>query len=189
MKIVHLACLVLCLIVPLLNGCASGEIHPQTNGADALGGQLNRPDHIYVAPIDVTQATWKADAADVPGLQKKVKSDLEKNLVEELSNIAPTSLGTGSSGWRVVVTPTHVDPGSGFMRVVVGFGSGQSKILAKFSLYDLNRSATVPVIDNADVGADTGIEMGLHAAAEGNGMDALRIAREIKGYLHDQLQR
>jgi hypothetical protein len=134
-----------------------------------------------VTPIDVTQGTWKAEGSDLVNLQTKVKHDLESDLVRELNEIAPTLVGYGnnSSDWQVVVTIVHVDPGSATMRELVGLGAGQSKINVTFRLFDHGNRAVAGQVD-----ADTGAEMGLHSVViEGNGMDAERIAREIRNYL------
>jgi Domain of unknown function (DUF4410) len=140
-----------------------------------------RPNHIYVTPIDVTLGTWKAEGGDLVSLQSKVKLDLENELVRELDEIASTSVGSGnnSSGWQLVVTIIKVDPGSATMRELVGLGAGQSKINVSFDLYDHGNRAITGQVD-----ADTGAEMGLHSVVlEGNGMDAERVAREIRNYL------
>ncbi len=167
----------------VLVGCASGSLHDTTYaGTPANAGvKLSHPNHVYVVPIDVTQGTWKADGSDLVNLQAKVKNDLEGDLVKELAEIAPTSVGSGndSSGWQLVVTIVHVDPGSATMRELVGLGAGQSKINVTFSLYDHGSRAIAGNVD-----ADTGAEMGLHSVViEGNGMDAERISREIRNYL------
>ena len=167
----------------VLTGCAGGHLQDTTATGNpaAAGVKLTHPNHIYVAPIDVTQGTWKADGSDLTNLQAKVKNDLEGDLVKELAEIAPTTVGSGndSSGWQLVVTIVHVDPGSATMRELVGLGAGQSKINVTFSLYDHGSRAIAGNVD-----ADTGAEMGLHSVViEGNGMDAERIAREIRNYL------
>ena len=130
-------------VIPILVGCASGSLHDTTNvGSPTTAGvKLSHPGHIYVTPIDVTQGTWKAEGCDLVSLQSKVKNDLESDLVKELAEIAPTSVGSGndSSGWQLVVTLVHVDPGSATMRELVGLGAGQSKINVTFSLYDHGR--------------------------------------------------
>jgi len=178
----------LCFIVGLvvcvvLSGCAGGHLtaaSDTSNPAD-VGTKLSRPGHIYVTPIDITQGTWKAEGSDLVDLRAKVKHDLESDLVRELNEIAPTTVGSGnsSSGWQLVVTIVHVDPGSATMRELVGLGSGQSKINVTFSVDDHGVQSISGHVD-----ADTGAEMGLHSAVlEGNGMDAERIAREIRNYL------
>lgn len=170
-------------VLPLLAGCASGRIHDTIDPASppSSGVKLTRPSHIYVAPIDVTQGTWKAEGSDLVNLQSKVKHDLEGDLIREISEIPPTSVGYGknSSGWQVVVIIVHVDPGSATMRELVGLGAGQSKIDVTFTVDDHGAQSVSGHVD-----ADTGTEMGLHSAViEGNGMDAERIAREIRNYL------
>jgi hypothetical protein len=175
-------CLVLCPVVcAVLAGCAGGHLTTTSDTGNPTGVKLSRPSHIYVAPIDVTQGTWKAEGSDLVNLQAKVKNDLEGDLVKELAEIAPTSVGSGndSSGWQLVVTIVYVDPGSATMRELVGLGAGQSKINVTFSLFDHGNRAIAGQVD-----ADTGAEMGLHSVViEGNGMDAERIAREIRNYL------
>jgi len=178
----------LCFIVGLvvcvvLSGCAGGHLtvaSDTSNPAD-VGTKLSRPNHIYVTPIDANQGTWKAEGSDLISLQAKVKRDLESDLVRELNEIAPTSVGSGNttSGWQLVVTIVHVDPGSAAMRELVGLGAGQSKINVTFSVDDRGAQSVSGHVD-----ADTGAEMGLHSVViEGNGMDAERIAREIRNYL------
>jgi hypothetical protein len=167
----------------ILIGCASGSIHDTADtGAPArAGAKLIRPNHIFVAPIDVSQGTWKAEGDDLVNLRTKVKNDLEGDLVKELAEIAPTSVGSNNSpsDWLVEVTIIHVDPGSAAMRELVGLGAGQSKINVSFSLYDHGNKAISGQVD-----ADTGAEMGLHSVVlEGNGMDAERVAREIRNHL------
>jgi hypothetical protein len=180
----RLPSLILCLgTCAALVGCAGGHLQDTTAATDPAAAvvKLSHPNHIYVAPIDVTQGTWKAEGSDLVNLQAKVKSDLEGDLVKELAEIVPTSVGSGnsSSGWQLVVTIVHVDPGSATMRELVGLGAGQSKINATFSLFDHGNRAIGGQVD-----ADTGAEMGLHSVViEGNGMDAERIAREIRNYL------
>jgi len=69
------------------------------------------------------------------------------------------------------------------MRELVGLGAGQSKINVTFSVDDHGAQSVSGHVD-----ADTGAEMGLHSAViEGNGMDAERIAREIRNYLASHL--
>ncbi len=163
-------------------GCAGGHLNTTADsGAAQASAKLSPPNHIYVAPIDVSQGTWKAEGSDLGSLQSKVKSDLEKDLVAELKEIAPTSVGSSgdSSSWNVVVAIVHVDPGSAAMRELVGLGAGQSKINVSFAVTQGGAAAVA-----GSVAADTGAEMGLHSAVvEGNGMDAERIAREIRNYL------
>jgi hypothetical protein len=186
----RLATLVLSLTVLLVTGCASGYIQPATDsGTSTLNQHLAKPAHIYVAPIDATQATYKVDADELAQIQAKVKNDLEKNLVKELGSIAPTSIGSGNSGWLIVLTPTHVDPGSATMRFVVGFGAGEAKVNVKFSLFQLQNGNTSPVFQDIQVGADTGIQTGIETLSEGNGRDVNRISREIKFFLEKQLNR
>lgn len=164
-------------------GCASGQLTATSSAGNSAnaGVRLTRPSHIYVAPIDVSQGTWKAEGNDLVRLQAKVKNDLEGDLVKELAEIAPTSIGSGndSSDRQIVVTIIHVDPGSATMRELVGLGAGQSKINVSFDLYE-HGNRTI----SGQVNADTGAEMGLHSVIiEGNGMDAERVAREIRNYL------
>jgi uncharacterized protein DUF4410 len=181
--------LVVCLpAICLIAGCASGSIQAVAySGTPVPNHHLVQPSHIFVAPVDATQATCKVDADEIAQTQAKVKSDLQKNLVEELGDIAPTTIGSGNTGWLVVVMPTHVDPGSAAMRAIVGFGSGQSKINAKFSLYSLDQGETTPIVENLAVEADTGMQSGYSTLGEGNGMDSRRIAREIRKYLESRL--
>jgi len=138
-----------------------------------------------VAPVDTTQGDWKTEGSDLVNLRAKVKHDLESDLVRELTEIAPTTVGSGNntSDWQLVVTIVHVDPGSAAMRELVGLGAGQSKINVTFSVDDHGAQSVSGHVD-----ADTGAEMGLHSAViEGNGMDAERIAREIRNYLVSHL--
>jgi len=177
--------LVVCVV---LGGCAGGHLTAtsDTGNPANIGNKLSRPSHIYVTPIDVTQGTWKAEGSDLVNLQAKVKHDLESELVRELTEIAPTTVGSGnnSSGWQLVVTIVHVDPGSATMRELVGMGAGQSKINVTFSVDDRGTRSVSGHVD-----ADTGAEMGLHSAVlEGNGMDAERVAREIRNYLFNTLK-
>ncbi len=181
----------LCFVVGLvvcfvLSGCAGGHLATSDTGNPAnVGSKLSRPSHIYVAPIDTDQGTWKAEGSDLVNLRNKVKHDLESYLVRELNEIAPTTVGSGnnSSGWQLVVTIIHVDPGSATMRELVGLGAGQSKINVTFNVDDHGAQSISGHVD-----ADTGAEMGLHSAViEGNGMDAERIAREIRNYLVSHL--
>jgi Domain of unknown function (DUF4410) len=182
----------LCFVVGLvgcvvLSGCAGGHLTAtsDTSNPANVGTKLSRPGHICVTPIDITQGTWKAEGSDLTELQAKVKHDLESNLVRELDEIAPTTVGLGdkSSGWQIMVTIVHVDPGSAAMRELVGLGAGQSKINVTFSVNDHGAQSISGHVD-----ADTGAEMGLHSAViEGNGMDAERIAREIRNYLVNHL--
>lgn len=171
------------VVCVVLIGCAGGHltaISNTSNPAD-VGTKLSSPSHIYVTPIDTTQGTWKVEGSDLVNLRAKVKHDLESDLVRELNEIAPTTVesGNNSSGWQVVVTIVHVDPGSATMRELVGLGAGQSKINVTFSVDDHDTQSVSGHVD-----ADTGAEMGLHSAViEGNGMDAERIAREIRNYL------
>jgi hypothetical protein len=78
-----------------LAGCAGGHLQDTTDAGNPAnaGVKLSHPSHIYVAPIDVTQGTWKAEGSDLVNLQTKVKNDLEGDLVKELAEIAPTSGG------------------------------------------------------------------------------------------------
>jgi hypothetical protein len=178
----------LCFVVGLavcavLGGCAGGHLTATSDVGNPanIGIKLSRPSHIYVTPLDTTQGDWKAEGSDLVNLRAKVKHDLEGNLVRELNEIAPTSVGYGnnSSGWQLVVTIVHVDPGSATMRELVGLGAGQSKINVTFSVDDRGTQSVTGHVD-----ADTGAEMGLHSAViEGNGMDAERVAREIRNYL------
>ena len=175
------------VVCAVLTGCAGGHL---TTASDAskptdVGSKLSRPSHIYVTPIDTTQGTWKAEGSDLVNLRNKVKRDLENDLVRELNEIAPTTVGSGnsSSGWQLVVTIVHVDPGSATMRELVGLGAGQSKINVTFNVDDHGAQSVSGHVD-----ADTGAEMGLHSAViEGSGMDAERIAREIRNYLASHL--
>lgn len=170
-----------------LTGCASGRLHDTTHTFSQTVARFSRPNHIYVAPIDVSQGTWKAEGPDLVSLQTKVKNDLETDLVKELVEIAPTSIGTGNdaSSWQINVTLVHVDPGSATMRELVGLGAGQSKINVTFSVSQ-GGGTTI----SGQVNADTGAEMGLHSAViEGNGMDAERIAREIRNYLVNSIEK
>ena len=180
-------CFVLGLLVSaVLTGCAGGHLTTTSDTGNSTGVKLSRPSHIYVAPIDVTQGIWKAEGGDLANLQAKVKHDLEGDLVKELVEIAPTTVGSGndSSNWQLVVTIVHVDPGSATMRELIGLGAGQSKINVTFSLYDHGNHAIAGQVD-----ADTGAEMGLHSVViEGNGMDAERIAREIRNHLVNSIQ-
>jgi len=183
----------LCVVVGLvvcvvLSGCAGGHLTAasDTSNPAGIGIKLSRPSHVYVTPIDVTQGTWKAEGSDLVNLHAKVKHDLESDLVSELNEIASTSVGYGnnSSSWQLVVTIVHVDPGSATMRELVGMGAGQSKIDVTFSVSQGDASAI-----SGHVNADTGAEMGLHSAViEGNGMDAERIAREIRNHLVNSIQ-
>lgn len=170
-----------------LAGCAGGHLTATSDSGNPanVGSKLSRPSHIYVTPIDVTQGAWKAEGSDLVDLRAKVKHDLESDLVRELNEIAPTTVGSGnsSSGWQLVVTIVHVDPGSAVMRELVGLGAGQSKINVTFSVDDHGSQSISGHVD-----ADTGVEMGLHSAMiEGSGMDAERIAREIRNYLVNHL--
>jgi Domain of unknown function (DUF4410) len=171
----------------ILMGCAGGRVHDATRDGSpvAANSTLSRPEHIYVTPIDASQGNWKADANDLPALQTKVKADLEKDLLAELREIAPTTLGSGSesSGWTLTVTIIRVDPGSAVMRELVGLGAGQSKIDVSFGLVDHGQRYLSGQVD-----ADTGAEMGLHSVVvEGNNRDASRVAREIRNYLAERL--
>jgi len=175
------------VVCGVLTGCAGGHLAAtsDTSHPADVGIKLSRPSHIYVAPIDVTQGTWKAEGNDLVNLRAKVKHDLESDLVRELNEIAPTSVGYGNntSGWQLVVTIVHVDPGSAIMRELVGLGAGQSKINVTFNVDDHGAQSVSGHVD-----ADTGAEMGLHSAViEGSGMDAERIAREIRNYLASHL--
>ena len=166
-----------------LAGCAGGHLSAisDTGNPANVGSKLSRPGHIYVTPIDITQGTWKAEGSDLVDLRTKVKHDLESDLVRELNEIAPTTVwsGNNTSGWQLVVTIVHVDPGSATMRELVGLGAGQSKINVTFRVEDQGTQSVSGHVD-----ADTGAEMGLHSAViEGNGMDAERVAREIRNYL------
>ena len=180
-------CFILGLVVcAVLTGCAGGHLTTTSDVGNPAGVKLSRPSHIYVTPIDTTQGAWKSAGKDLTDLQAKVKHDLENDLVRELNEIAPTTVGFGnsSSGWQLVVTIVHVDPGSATMRELVGLGAGQSKITVTFSIDDHGAQSLSGQVD-----ADTGAEMGLHSVVmEGNNRDASRVAREIRNYLEDRLR-
>lgn len=190
-------------VVSAFSACSSVSVkdYQQT-------GAVKQPKHVYVAPFDTKTAAFKV-AGDKAGeksaaLKVNVTKLLNDYTVQNVSkHVAPaTAVLAGAAprdGWLVTGRFTRVNTGSRELRMLIGLGSGGSKMETSVEVFDLASSRTKPFLrfsttggSNAMPGLVTSGGPGVGAAYSmiyqaHNGVtdDAARTSRMIAGALSE----
>jgi hypothetical protein len=131
----------------LLCGCSSGGITRQAvDEAATANVRIAKPSHIYISEVSVTSGAW-TPVSDKPEFHAKAKKCLQKYLLEELADVAPTSNAAGgeTSGLLVTVATSEVDVNNIGARVLWGVQCYPPKLVVRVRILDLAQSATAPV--------------------------------------------
>lgn len=198
------------LAVPLLAGCASISVAPETNVATEQA-----PKKIYVETFDTAKGDFRVDRtgkelADFKSnlqlmMSTGISFDLTKRLITATA-VDGHPLFPRQRAWAIKGEFEKVYQGSRLLRGTVGFGLGETKLVCRVRVYNLADSRPGPFLtfvttggSNAEPGAITSfatdpLSLAIQAAAGGAGNvahgvteDTRRTAREITAELSDYM--
>jgi hypothetical protein len=138
--------------VVALAGCADdGNVH--VTPLPSMSSQLSpHPDHIYLAPFDLSTARIEAgrEGTDLVDFKEQFQQDFLHKLEKELNKMAPTEPrwvdDLPDHGWLVAGEFVTIDQGSRALRAGVGLGEGKTTLQTRVYVYDLNVSKTQYVL-------------------------------------------
>jgi hypothetical protein len=189
-------------------GCSSVSVRKSEFSGTSRGGQL--PKQIFVRPFVVEAQVLRVDRSgeELASFQKNLSLSTAEQLSERLTKyVAPTTLISadekppGGPGWLIEGRFDRVNQGSRFLRAVLGWGLGGTKMECTAQVYELwgRKSPQLYAVisttggSNAEPGALLSGPMLaaprllLQASKNGVSTDARRTARMITAVLSEHL--
>ena len=214
-RFLSLPILVACTL--LLEGCPSVGVH-QTSALPLAGGSVGEADGaarhprvVYVANFDFERCILNVDreGAERLAFKEDLARSLNADIVERIGNLgvsaqslrAPLSADASpQAAWLVTGHFTRVNQGSRTLRVLVGVGSGGTKMETRVALFDLSVSSIRPIATFTTSGGSgaapgamfstnpyTAVAGAAVSATAGLSADRHRTARMIVAYLSQAL--
>ncbi len=174
------------------------------------------PKAIFVRPFTFTEESLRVDrqGADLESVKFKIREHMTKNLVRRLPRyVAPAKAVSANAPlprgnyWEIRGNFDRVSQGSRFLRSVVGFGAGGTRMDTTVVIYDLSRSRPKPFLRISTTGGSnispgvlgtatyfisgptalTSLFNAVEAVRSGITFDTIRTTRELNAALSEYL--
>jgi hypothetical protein len=192
------------LAAVLLSACSSVSVKDWQHTPGAT-----RPAHVYVVPFDTTSGAFKIAGDKTGGVAPAFRKDVADKLADyTVQNVSkhvvpasrvPSAAAAPKSGWLISGRFIRVNTGNRGLRMMVGLGSGGTKVETAVEVFDLASNRTKPFLhftttggSNAMPGFITSGGPGvastyalISGAGQGVTDDAARTSRMITGTLSE----